>query len=92
VDNIFTKEDRLSEKYMFNLSFSLNNSCIYEHMIKTSYDDMLKSGLVSLLNERKYEQLVLLYSYIHDVELMTPLKDAWSQYIYDKGMYFINAL
>ena len=70
VDRIFTYEDSLSEKLMFNLSFSLNNSCIYEQMIKASSDEILKSGLPSLLNERKYKQLVLLYSYLHDVELL----------------------
>ena len=50
VDLIFEKEDTLIEQYFDNLSFSLNNSCIYEFMIKNCYEEILKSGLASLLN------------------------------------------
>ena len=67
VDLIFTHEDSMSEKYLLNLSFSLINSCVYEYMVKLSSDEILKSGLPTLLNERKYEQIVLLYSFVHDV-------------------------
>jgi hypothetical protein len=55
VDLIFEQEDILMEKYFDNLSFSLNNSCIYEYMIKNCHEEILKSGLSSLLNERKYK-------------------------------------
>ena len=55
VDLIFEQEDILMEKYFDNLGFSLNNSCIYEYMIKNCHEEILKSGLSSLLNERKYK-------------------------------------
>lgn len=74
------------------MTFSLNNSCIYEQLIKASHEEILKSGLPSLLNERKYEQIVLLYSYIHDVDLILSMKQAWGSYIYEKGMYYLNGL
>lgn len=70
VDLIFEQEDVLMEKYFDNLSFSLNNSCVYEYMIKSCQEEILKSGLSSLLNERKYKQIVLLYSYMHDTDLL----------------------
>lgn len=54
IDLIFEQEDILMEKYFDNLSFSLNNSCVYEYMIKNCHEEILKSGLPSLLNERKY--------------------------------------
>lgn len=92
VDLIFEQEDALMEKYFDNLSFSLNNSCIYEYMIKNCHDEILKSGLPSLLNERKYKEIVLLYSYMHDTDLLLQTKEAWAQYIYDRGIYYLKAI
>jgi hypothetical protein len=80
------------EQYFDNASFSLNNSCIYEFMIKNCHEEILKSGLPCLLNERKYESLTLLYSYMHDTELMTQMRDAWSNYIYDRGNYYLKGI
>ena len=92
VDRIFVNEDLMMEKYLLNLTFSLNNSCIYEHMIKGCHEDLLNTGLPTLLNSQKYTEIILLYSYIHDVELQSPLKKAWTQYIFDKGISFLKNL
>lgn len=92
VDLIFEKEDALIEQYFDNLSFSLNNSCIYEFMIKNCYDDILKSGLASLLNSRSYQSLLLLYSFMHDTDLLPQLRDQWALYIYERGVYYLKGL
>ena len=92
VDLIFEKEDELMEQFFDNASFTLNNSCIYEFMIKNCHEEILKSGLSCLLNERKYESLTLLYSYMHDTELMTQMRDAWSNYIYERGNYYLKGI
>ena len=92
VDLIFDYEDYLIENYLDTLSFALVNSCIYEYMIKNSYRDLLNSGLPSLLNARQYESIVLLYSYMHDTELLPELKKAWQQYIHDRGVYYLKGL
>lgn len=44
-------------------------------MIKNCYEEILKSGLASLLNERNYQSLLLLYSYMHDTDLLPQLRD-----------------
>ena len=80
------------EKYFDNLSFSLNNSCNYEYMIKNCHEEILKSGLLCLLLDRKYTQIIVLYSYMHDTDLLVQMKEAWAQYIYDRGMYCLKAL
>jgi hypothetical protein len=79
-------------EYFDNHSFSLNNSIIYENMVKSCHEELLRSGLPSLMNERKYESIMLLYSYMHDVELLGPMKTAWSHFIYDKGIYYLKGL
>ena len=61
-------------------------------MIKNCYEDILKQGLSSLLNERKYKSLLLLYSYMHDTELLGQLKDQWALYIYERGIYYLKGL
>ena len=92
VDKIFVNEDIMMEKYLLNLTFSLNNSCIYEHMVKGCHEDLLSTGLPILINTQKHTEIVLLYSYTHDVELQGPLKKAWAQYIFDKGMSYLKNL
>lgn len=82
----------MQQKYLLNLTFSQNNSVIYEHLIKVCHEDLLKSGLPSLMNERRYEEIILLFSYMHDVELLGSMKEAWSHYIYEKGMYYLKGL
>jgi len=66
VDKIFEFEDEMIEKYFDQKSFSLNNSCIYEYMIRNCHEEILSLGVPSLLNDRDYESIILLYSYMHD--------------------------
>jgi len=92
VDLIFDYEDYLIENYLDTLSFSLVNSCVYEYMIKNCHQELLNSGLPGLLNSRQYHSIILLYSYMHDTELLPQLKAAWSQYIHDRGVYYLKGL
>ena len=57
---------------------------------KNCHEEILKSGLASLLNQRNYKCIVLLYSYMTDSELLPKMKDAWAKYIYEKGMYYLK--
>ena len=92
VDLIFEFEDYLVENYLDNLSFNLVNSCIYEYMIKNCTTQLLNSGLHSLLNSRQYDSLVLLFSYMCDTDSLIPLKKAWSNYIFERGIYYLKGL
>ena len=94
IDLIFAKEDELLQNYFDNASFSLINSCIYEYMFMNCHQEMLKgpSGLRSLLDQQMFEHLTLLYSYLHDTGCINQLKDAYYQYIYDKGITFLGQI
>lgn len=55
---------------------------------------MLKgpNGLRSLLDQKMFEHLTLLYSYLHDTGCINQLKDAYYQYIYDKGITLLGQI
>lgn len=92
VDHIFTCEDEMVDKYLCKKSFALNNTCVYEFMLNVCHTDLLKNAIPSLLNERKYEALLLLYSYMYDTKLLPQMKFYWSQYIYERGVYYLKGL
>lgn len=92
MDRIFELEDEMIEKYFDQKSFSLNNSCIYEYMIRNCHEEILNSGLPTLLNQRRYESIVLLYSFMYDTQLQAQMKDAWAKYIFERGNYYLKHL